>query len=170
MAKHADSSMPDPPPGPKQSKDLKRFRALMNDASGAHSYAALLGLHIFDWPDLMKVAGRGLAYEAVEHLQRNTNIPVEKLLDWVQISPRTLARRKLQRRFLPDESDRLLRVSRVFGRALELFEGDRDAASEWMFSPQPALGGETPFAVSRTELGSREIENLVGRIEHGVYS
>jgi uncharacterized protein (DUF2384 family) len=39
-----------------------------------------------------------------------------------------------------------------------------------MFSPQPALGGETPIDVARTELGSREVENLAGRVEHGVYS
>jgi uncharacterized protein (DUF2384 family) len=39
-----------------------------------------------------------------------------------------------------------------------------------MLSPQPALGGATPIEVAQTELGSREIENLVGRIEHGVYS
>jgi putative toxin-antitoxin system antitoxin component (TIGR02293 family) len=65
---------------------------------------------------------------------------------------------------------RLLRNSSVFGKAVELFEGDREAASEWMFTPQPALGGKTPINVAMTELGSREIENLIGRIEHGAYS
>ncbi len=59
---------------------------------------------------------------------------------------------------------------RVFAKALELFEGDRDAASEWMLSPLPALGGETPIDIARTEAGARQVENLVGRIEHGVYS
>jgi putative toxin-antitoxin system antitoxin component (TIGR02293 family) len=63
-----------------------------------------------------------------------------------------------------------LRASRVFAKALELFEGDRDAASEWIRSPLPALGGETPTDTARTEAGARQVENLVGRIEHGVYS
>jgi len=61
------------------------------------------------------------------------------------------------------DRQRLLRNSRVFGQAVELFEGDRDAASEWMFTPQPALGGKTPIDVATTELGSREVEN-------GIYS
>jgi putative toxin-antitoxin system antitoxin component (TIGR02293 family) len=59
---------------------------------------------------------------------------------------------------------------RVLAKALELFEGDHDAATEWMRSPLPALGGETPIDIARTELGARQVENLVGRIEHGIYS
>jgi putative toxin-antitoxin system antitoxin component (TIGR02293 family) len=60
--------------------------------------------------------------------------------------------------------------SRVFAKALELFEGDRDAASEWMSTPLPALGGSTPNDALNTDSGVREVENLIGRIEHGVYS
>jgi putative toxin-antitoxin system antitoxin component (TIGR02293 family) len=142
----------------------------MSEAPGAHFYVVLLGLRAFDWADLMQAVQGGFIYETIDHLQRNTGMAMEKLLDWLQISTRTLARRKQQGRFQSEESDRLLRASRVFGRALELFEGDRDAAVEWMFSPQPALGGETPIDISKTELGSREVENLAGRIEHGVYS
>ena len=85
------------------------------------------------------------------------------------MSPRTLVRRKVRGRFSADESDRLLRAARILGRALELFEGDRDAAMKWMLNAQPALGA-SPIDAARTELGAREVENLVGRIEHGVYS
>lgn len=142
----------------------------MSEAPGPHFYVVLLGLRTFDWTSLIRAVERGFSYEAIEHLQRNTAITIDTLLNWLQISTRTLARRKQQGGFEPEESDRLLRAARVFGKALELFEGDRDAAAEWMFSPLPALGGETPIEISRTELGSREVENLAGRIEHGVYS
>jgi putative toxin-antitoxin system antitoxin component (TIGR02293 family) len=71
---------------------------------------------------------------------------------------------------LPREYERLLRASRLFGKALELFEGNREAATYWMHSPQPALGGKTPIDVAKTELGTREVEHLLGRVEHGVYS
>jgi len=63
-----------------------------------------------------------------------------------------------------------LRSSRIFARAVDLFEGDHDAASEWMLSPLPALGGATPNDAVKTEIGARDVENLIGRIEHGVYS
>jgi putative toxin-antitoxin system antitoxin component (TIGR02293 family) len=64
----------------------------------------------------------------------------------------------------------LARSARVFARAIDLFEGDRDAASEWMSAPLPALGGRTANTAVKTEEGARTVENLIGRIEHGVYS
>jgi putative toxin-antitoxin system antitoxin component (TIGR02293 family) len=157
-------------PDPKEPADVTRFKTFLAEAPGPHFYTVLLGLRTFDWPSLIRAIERGFGYQTIEHLQRNTGIATETMLEWLQMSPRTLARRKQQGHFEPEESDRLLRASRVFGRALELFEGDRDAAAEWMFSPLPALGGETPIDISRTDVGSREVENLAGRIEHGVFS
>jgi len=86
------------------------------------------------------------------------------------MSARTLQRRKTEGRLHADESDRLLRLSRVFGRAIELFEGDSDAALRWMKKPLPALGLVAPLAMSKTEPGAIEVERLIGRIEHGVFS
>lgn len=60
--------------------------------------------------------------------------------------------------------------SRMFGRAIELFDGDRNAAYKWMSSRLPALGGATPMDAAKTEPGASDVENLIGRIEHGVYS
>ncbi len=152
-------------------KDLSRFREFLADgAPGPHFYVVLLGLQTFEWASLMKVLSRGFSVETLEHLQRNSGLSYAELLAWLQLSPRTLVRRKKQGRFSADESDRMLRASRILGRALELFEGDRDAAMEWMLNAQPALGGASPIEAARTELGAREVESLVGRLEHGVYS
>ena len=71
---------------------------------------------------------------------------------------------------MSDESDRLLRAARVLDRAIALFDGDRKAALEWLGSPLRALGGESPLDVATTDLGARQVENLIGRLEHGVYS
>jgi putative toxin-antitoxin system antitoxin component (TIGR02293 family) len=78
-----------------------------------------------------------------------------------------MARRRREGRLLPAESDRLLRAARVWGLALELFEGDADAARRWLAAPSRALGGKPPLEVARTEIGAREVEQLVGRLEHG---
>jgi putative toxin-antitoxin system antitoxin component (TIGR02293 family) len=51
-----------------------------------------------------------------------------------------------------------------------LFEGDANAARQWLTAPQPALGGSTPGDYAATELGAREVENLIGRLEHGIPS
>lgn len=58
--------------------------------------------------------------------------------------------------------------STVFDRAVELFQGDEAAASQWLQSPAPALGNVAPLVMAETEDGAREVENLIGRISHGV--
>jgi putative toxin-antitoxin system antitoxin component (TIGR02293 family) len=152
-------------------KDLDRFRQyLRRGAPGPHAYVILLGLEAFDPPDLLRAVRKGLSYRAFERFRRNTALPFERVLALINIPRRTLTRRKREGRFLPDESDRLLRASRLFGKTLELFEGDRDAATEWLTTAQPALGGTIPLDLARTEVGAREVERLVNRLEHGVFS
>lgn len=145
-------------------------RAAAEQSSGPYDYAMFLGLKDRSWSRLITSIERGLPYSALEHLQRNTRLDPDEFLQWIGIAPRTQARRKLQGRLTAEESDRLLRAARVFGRALELHEGNRAAAVQWLASRPRALGGATPLEVSRTELGAREVETLIGRIEHGVYS
>jgi putative toxin-antitoxin system antitoxin component (TIGR02293 family) len=152
-------------------RDVERFRDMLATSGlGPHSYAILLGLRTSDWPKLLRNVQRGLPYDVLGHLQKNTGLSAEKLLAWLQIAPRTLTRRKQRGHFLREESDRLLRAARVFGRALELFEGDAAGATDWLLSSQPALGGLAPIDAAETEIGSREVEDLIGRLEHGVYS
>src|SRR5258706_218900 len=69
-----------------------------------------------------------------------------------------------------DESERLLRIATVFEKAVDLFEGDLVSARRWLSTPKKALGGETPLSFARTEIGGREVEALIGRLEHGVFS
>lgn len=151
-------------------KDLDRFRQqLRQGAPGPHAYVVLLGLDTFDAPALLRSVEKGIPYRTLERFRRNTSLPFDRLLDLIRIPRRTLTRRKGEGRFLPDESDRLLRAARLFGKALQLFEGDRDAAVEWLSTAQPALGGSVPLDLARTELGAQEVERLVGRLEHGVF-
>jgi putative toxin-antitoxin system antitoxin component (TIGR02293 family) len=152
-------------------KDLDRFRQyLQRGTPGPHAYVVLLGLETFDPLDLLRVVKKGLSYRAFERFLRNTSLSFERVTLLIDIPRRTMTRRKSDGRFLPDESDRLLRASRLFGKTLELFEGDRDAATEWLTTPQPALGGLIPLEIARTDVGAREVERLVGRLDHGVFA
>ena len=137
---------------------------------GANSYVVLLGLQTFDSTQLRRVVERGLPYSTFERLLLNTSLATAEALDFVDIPLRTLTRRKSEGRFHQDESDRLLRASRIFAGALSLFEGDRDAAKEWLSRPQKALGGQAPLVVARREVGALEVERLIGRLQHGVFT
>lgn len=135
-----------------------------------HYYVALFGLRRYDPIHVVDQIQRGLSYSAFERFQRNTELPYRLLAKIVEIPERTLARRKDAGRFEPDESDRLARTSRVFARAIELFEGNADGAREWLTSPVRALGGRTPLEFASTDVGAIEVENLIGRLEHGIPS
>jgi len=152
-------------------RDLELFREqLRSGAAHAHSYVILLGLRTFELGKVLKAVENGLAFGALEHLQRNVGLSTEELGELVQISRRTMARRKQEGRFLPEESDRLLRAARLFARALELFDGASDDALRWLRSAQTALGGAVPLAIARTEVGAREVITLIDRLQQGVFS
>jgi putative toxin-antitoxin system antitoxin component (TIGR02293 family) len=82
---------------------------------------------------------------------------------------RTLARRRQSRKLDADESDRLYRMARVAAHAFSVF-GAEDKAAAWLRRPNRALNGELPFHLLDTDVGARPIEDLLGRIEHGVVS
>ena len=136
--------------------------------ASAYRYVSLLGLHASDPMEIIKRLRLGLSFRALERFQQNTQFSTAEIADLVAIKLRTLRRRKDQGRLEPEESDRLLRVSRIFAKALELFEGDTAAARGWFHAPARALGGEPPISLAGTDLGSREVEALIDRLEHGV--
>ena len=151
------------------SPDVELYRdAIRAGRVGEHGYVSLVGLRSEDPIGIFKSVQKGLRFSALERFQRNSGLSTADLADAVVITARTLARRKEQGRLDPEESDRLLRIARVFGKALELFEGDPDQAREWLSAPQRALGGEKPIILARTDLGAREVEALADRLEHGV--
>jgi len=157
--------------GRRRESGLDLFRALLEKGSpSANSYVVLLGLDTFDSSEIIRSVRDGLPYRAFERLVANTALPSQEALVLVNISPRTLSRRKRERRFHQDESDRLLRASRVFARALGLFDGNLDAARTWLSEPQRAFGGEVPLTVANTEVGALDVERLIGRLEHGVFT
>lgn len=151
--------------------DLGRLRQFALDgAPGAHAYVVLLGMNTFDPREVMRAVNKGIPYRAFDRFCRNSGLSFDAVAGLIDVPRRTMTRRKAEGRFLPSESDRLLRASRLFAQALELFEGNRDAATGWLMAAQSALGGAVPLALARTEFGSREVERLITRLEHGVFS
>lgn len=151
--------------------DLAEYqRAIKSGAPGEHLYVGLLGLSRHDPLSLVREVERGLPYRAFERFQRNSSLSTQELAEVVDVPLRTLHRRKAQGRLGRDESDRLVRFSRVFGHALELFEGDPDATLRWLFTPLRALSNQRPLELARTDVGTQQIEQLIGRLEHGVMS
>jgi putative toxin-antitoxin system antitoxin component (TIGR02293 family) len=119
---------------------------------------------------LIRRLKRGLPFKALRNLSAAAGMPVSEIATILAIPERTLARRRVSGSLTTDESERLLRLSRVFDRVVDLFDGDARTAVAWLKSPARALGNRVPLEQARFEAGAREVENLVGRIEDGIFS
>jgi putative toxin-antitoxin system antitoxin component (TIGR02293 family) len=111
----------------------------------------------------------GLPYAALEALTRALGLDVSDVGAVVGIPGRTLARRKHQRTLSPVESDRLYRLAHVAKVASEAL-GSVDQARRWLGRPNRSLGGEQPMALLDTDAGCRQVENVLMRLNHGVYA
>ncbi|HTF71865.1 MAG TPA: antitoxin Xre/MbcA/ParS toxin-binding domain-containing protein [Edaphobacter sp.] len=131
---------------------------------------ASLGLRSTSTPKLIEQLEAGLSFAALETLDTNSGLGITMLATLIGIPDRTLSRPKSVGRLGPEESERLLRVSNIFEKAAELFDGDAESAVQWLTIPKKALGGQRPIQYSRTEPGAREVENLIGRLELGVFA
>jgi putative toxin-antitoxin system antitoxin component (TIGR02293 family) len=87
----------------------------------------------------------------------------------LRLTPRTLQRRLEEGKLAFAESERLWELAHLSSRAVDVL-GGQAAAAQWVQSPIRALGYATPLAWARSAVGLRELENILGRIEHGVYS
>jgi putative toxin-antitoxin system antitoxin component (TIGR02293 family) len=119
--------------------------------------------------ELIRQIQKGLRFSELQTLQNSLDLPFEQLAAKLCISRSTLHRRKAAGRLSPDESDKVMRLSRLVDHAAKVF-GDVEKARAWLKFPQVGLGGAVPLDYAQTEVGAREVDDLLGRIDYGVYS
>ena len=119
--------------------------------------------------ELIRKIQKGLRFSELETLQNSIELPFEQLAAKLAISRSTLQRRKAAGRLSPDESDKVMRLSRLLEHATNVF-GDIQRARAWLKFPQRGLGGAIPLDYAETEVGAREVDDLLGRIEYSVYT
>jgi putative toxin-antitoxin system antitoxin component (TIGR02293 family) len=116
---------------------------------------------------LRELINAGLPYSSLEFVRERLELSVPEAATLLRVPPRTLARRKAGGRLAADESDRLYRLARIASHAVAVF-GDEAKAVAWLRRPNRALGHETPIGLLDTDIGTRQVEDALGRIEHGV--
>ena len=112
----------------------------------------------------------GIPAEALLELAHRLSVALPQIAKILLIPQRTLDRRLANKSKLKlDEGERALRIMRLVARATDVFEDATEAAT-WFNEPLTELGGSCPLALCSTEAGAREVEQILGRIEHGVFS
>jgi putative toxin-antitoxin system antitoxin component (TIGR02293 family) len=138
---------------------LDRYAVVLNNLTGQALPETSVGT-------IRQVLHDGLKPAAFSRLQQALGITPKLLAEVMGVNLRGLAHRT---RLRADESERLLRVATVFQRTLEVF-GDLATARRWFVSEKAELGNKSPLEFCDTDPGTREVEQLLGRIAHGVFA
>ncbi|MEB2346224.1 MAG: DUF2384 domain-containing protein [Deltaproteobacteria bacterium] len=117
--------------------------------------------------DLLARVREGLPFAAAAAVMEGYGIPRDDLCAVLHLSRRNFLRRRTQGRLSADESDRLYRLARVLAHANRVFE-DPAASADWLRTPNLALGDAPPLALLDTDLGVEQVDQVLGRIEHGI--
>lgn len=138
------------------------FRTIVDELGGD----AVLGRRVRRDSDLQTAIREGFPQQVVEELMKAADLGIQELAAALDLSPRSLQRRRHEGRLARYESDRIYRFARIVALAKSSL-GSRDAAIRWLRRPNRALGGQAPLAVIDTEIGARAVENVLGRVAFG---
>jgi putative toxin-antitoxin system antitoxin component (TIGR02293 family) len=142
-------------------------------ASSAVASKQLSGSLGLPWGDVLVLVNKlksGLPFATLLEFSETSRLTLAEIAQVLLIPPRTLARRKAGGMLSSPESERLVRLASLFDKAVHLFEGDDVAAVNWLRTPNKALGNQSPLLLAESEVGARAVEDLIGRLEYGVYS
>jgi putative toxin-antitoxin system antitoxin component (TIGR02293 family) len=137
------------------------FRAVLRELGGERAFGRALASD----RDMREAIREGFPHAVLGELMRASGLTLKELAHALDLSTRSLQRRR-RGRLARFESDRLYRMARVLALARETL-GDEARANRWLKRANHALGGLAPIAAIDTELGARQVENLLGRIAYG---
>jgi putative toxin-antitoxin system antitoxin component (TIGR02293 family) len=141
---------------------VSELRATVEELGGA----PILGRSLRTQTDVLAAIREGFPQGVVAEVMHAAGLTLKELADSLDLSPRSLQRRRHTGRLARHESDRLYRLARIVALAKH-YIGDGQTAHAWLRRPNRALGGAIPLDLLDTEPGARAVENVVGRIAYG---
>lgn len=130
--------------------------------------ARLLDIKLASESDAVRIVVNGISTHSYKRVASKLKLSSSL------VAPESTIRRRLSNnaRFSEAESERVVRLTRVFAEAVELFGGDEGAALLWLNTPadylpdQPAI---SPIQLSVMDSGARLIESHIRRTAHGIF-
>jgi putative toxin-antitoxin system antitoxin component (TIGR02293 family) len=116
--------------------------------------------------DIQAAIREGFPQTVVVEVMHAAGLTLKELASSLDLSPRSLQRRRREGRLARHESDRLYRLARIIALA-KRYLGDDESSTRWLRRPIRALGGSIPLQWIDTEPGARLVENVLGRIAYG---
>ena len=126
----------------------------------------VLGRSLKTDTDLQAAIREGFPKTVLEKVMHAAGLTLKELAASLDLSPRSLQRRRREGRLARYESDRVYRLARIIALA-KRYLGNDETAIRWLRRPNRSLGGSAPLDLIDTEPGARAVENVLGRIAYG---
>jgi putative toxin-antitoxin system antitoxin component (TIGR02293 family) len=127
----------------------------------------LLGATIRSLGDLNEAVQRGLPKQAIRAVAARIYVDAARQRIWIySIVPQATFKRRGER-LSAAESEKTERVARVVAQANRVW-GDEARAREFLTTSHPLLRGHKPIEEAVTDLGARQVEEILDAIEHGL--
>lgn len=141
---------------------VNELRAVVAELGGRRA----LGRSLSNDREMREAIRDGFPPVVVERVMQASGLTLKELAAALDLSARSLQRRRRSGKLARYESDRLYRLARLVAIASD-YLGDQERARRWLKRPNRALGGLAPVAAIDTEAGARQVENILGRIAYG---
>jgi putative toxin-antitoxin system antitoxin component (TIGR02293 family) len=143
--------------------------AFVSAPAGSSGPARVLDLDSSSPSDLVAAVRDGLPFTALEAIASQLDLPAAEIGVLLGIPLRTFARRRKSHQLNPTESDRLYRLARTFAQAGDVL-GSPVKARLWLQTANRALGAQVPLQLLDTDIGARQVEDVLLRLSYGLHS
>jgi len=128
---------------------------------------SILGKSIASIEDLEEIVGQGLPKAALRTTIRRVFVVAREANRCLyRIIPEATYKRRTGK-LRVTESERTERLARVIAAAEAVWD-NRSDAREWLTSPHPELAGRAPIDCAISELGARQVESVLDRLQYGL--
>lgn len=127
-----------------------------------------LGCHVDSLSDLRHLVESGLPKKSLSHVFDFLDIPVNIRNDFIyDIIPEGTYKRRREK-LKADESEKVERIARIVATAMYIWDNNTQELNRFLLTSHPHLEGKTPLEVSKSELGARQVEELLWKIFYGL--
>jgi putative toxin-antitoxin system antitoxin component (TIGR02293 family) len=112
---------------------------------------------------------RGIPKLSIDFLAQVMNIPMTKMATLLNLSYKTLTRKNKVDLLDPSVSSHAFEIADTIAKGLGVFE-DEERLNRWLNKENRALHGARPYDLLDTSTGIKLVNQILGRIEEGIYS
>lgn len=118
--------------------------------------------------DLISLVRSGIKAKNLNSIQKFTSLSESELSHILPISKRQLERYDSSHKLNKEITAHIIQIIELFKKGYKLFGEEK--FSLWIRTPNKVLDQNRPYELMDTSIGIELIEDVIGRIEHGVYS